>query len=825
MAGKERKITTENHEESQLNPNEDKDSDDSPELCKKESEQESYNILNQIILQEDNEIEKENCNFLNYETKINSIEKNESENTNNNYNDINDNDNNNDNNNSSKNSFEFKLNERKKRNFEENKNENFYKKQKEKSAEENLNSLIKPNNDESNNWNVNKEQKANQDSLPFSIKEAANENKESAFQRRKRGSSGIEESEYFKMIRSETSCNLRKQILKMQNRADKYVEKLYKNAHHFQEIKKELLSKKCKNIFNTFSLFNGFNWRINLKRTNFFNLAAKAWILEVFHLLENYIKTNLKKQSEAKKNQNTEGKENEITTTKNTLIDNYPTNFTFAGIIKKIAKTKIDEQSFLLNLSVLTGSVYSQSYLYSTTKLIENNIGILFLNSINKILHQLEITDALDDGELDQRKFESLLDEILRKAVEQALNSMDSQASEQPIQSSFINYFQCFEKLNKESKENNVKNFDYKNYLLILEKENVNFCKKSEFELKFNKCSNHKNKFENDDLDDNNNSEAISRDFSNKICAETFFDFCGYKFPMIVEDLRIFIKEYFSLHFRLKNLFAQTMTKVVDYNKKYINLFKAIYKGILNKLKAKIIIDSDTINHLYQYYHKKFPKAFEVINKQKDNVKNTYMFCRDWVNSSVNLVKSSSSYILKNFFYEKYKLIYATFINPIYSLSKSISNNMPNKVIFFKISNCSACLISFQKYVWRLVAFIRKNINQAVIGLCESTIGLLGIYDKIKFLKETNDKDLIEFCESENKEYLIVKVNSKLIGNLLYKLKAFRLDLIRTIIETYKGAFKKAFVVQKALISFSNKKRLEALGFIKAKFEEIIEAE
>lgn len=632
-----------------------------------------------------------------------------------------------------------------------------------------------------------------------------NKKEEELILKSNRGSNGTIESEIIKLNRTENSNKLRKQILKMQNKADKYVEKFYKLSESFQDIKNQIQNNKFSNIFNAFSMSFGLNLRMKLKKTNFFVLACEAWIIQVFQSLEKYVKINLKN---IKENENKDVKDN-----KENLLTDYPANFTFSSMIKKIANLKIPEESYLFNLSILTGSIYTRSSSTITTNLIENNIGKLYLHNINKTLKEFVSSQFNEDDELDQRKFENFLMEILRKAVEKSLNSMDIEDES----STYIGYLHCLEKLREESKEN-MKNFNLKNYIKILETNHLNLTVQSQLVI------NEDNDELNSSSDLLNNIRTISKDFSFKICAETFFDFSNYKISNIIDDIKKFIKEYNSINLRLKTLFEQTMSCLVDYNKKSVNFLWAIYNGIINKFRSKIDQEKESIEKLYVYYHKKFPVAFDYMENKKEAISKTYINLKSWINSTYDFVKISSSFLIENFIFDKYKLMYSYLIHPIYSISNSVTNNV-TKLIKFEIIKSAACTITYRNSIMRFIHFLQMIIKQIIVNFYERTVGKLNIKDKTRFLTETNDENLFEILQSEDKEYIIVKINQDFIGNILYKLKKLPTNFLKLIFQLYSKIIKIAYQIPKALVIYSNKKRSECLDFLKSKLEEIIEIE
>jgi len=660
------------------------------------------------------------------------------------------------------------------------------------------------------------------------------------FIRRRRGSSGITESEFFFKIRNENANKLRKEILKIQNRADKYFEKLFNVSNNFQEIRKNIYEGLNNLYYSMFVVF-GVNWKDFLKNSNFFVLASEAWLIEVSRILENYIKTNLEtikninnfNQNEkiisqaldliepnsnkiVEKNNDIEKNEMKQFTDVDQILFDYPKNFTFASVFKKICNLRIDEESYLMNLSIFTGSVYSQSFSSATTKLIENNLGKLFLSSLDKILHSFEFSEEEED-ELDQKKFEILMMKTLRKAVEASLNIMNSQISGVKNDSLQIKYLESFDKLRNETKEN-TKGFSYIQYIKYLIKEN------QEVNHHFQK---------NREIEDNNtreieyineNNSFISKDFSMKICAESFFDFSLYKFSLIIDDINIFINEYNSLNYRLKNFITLTMNKVYDYNKKYLNILKAIFLKIMKKIKNKINNKKDSLTNLYEYCQKKFPQTFNLIETQKENTKRNISFFKEWMNSSCKLIKETGENLFENFIYEKFKFISANLISPMYGFGYSISNYFIHFLIM-KINKCSTCSINYKNKISRIVCWIINIIKKVIIYLFTKTIGDLELEEKIEFMKGRNDKNLFEFRESLDKMYLIVLINNKIIGNILYKIKSLRSDICSWIFENYKSIFIKAFKLPCGLINYFYDSRISVLEFLESKFNEIIESE
>lgn len=628
-------------------------------------------------------------------------------------------------------------------------------------------------------------------------------------------------SELFRLSRNDNANKLRKEILKIQNRADKYVEKLYSISKDFLAVKQKLHDR-YNSLYTSLLVFFGFHYRINFKRSNFFILATQAYIVEVFRLLEDFIKKNVKilnpetdpklimyensqiKLIDIQDRFNIENTiEQEPKDQEKILID-YPNNITFANILKKIVSLKIDEEEYLYNLSILTGSIYTQSYSSSTTKLIERNIANLYFNALNHVLKNFEFGEAHEDEELDQRKFENLMMDLFRKAVERALNIMENQSGEEKG-SDWISYIENFNKLQETCKDTKLKKLSYNKYLKILFDNN----KQKDFSNKSSNLSLY---------------SGSNYNFSLKICAESFFNFSLFKFDEIVDDIRFIITEFKSLHFRIRCILGATITRIIDFNKMSISLVKALLAKMMKELKTKIRVKSDAVDKLYEYYHKKYPKTFKVLDDKIYSVVQTSTNFKQWINSSCNSIKSKGYQLYEKQILDNYRLVYNQLFYPVMDFTFRNSKIMGDYV-FVKASNCKNCLNNYRKIILEAVLENRKAMSRKIHLTYNTVSERLHLKKRIDYLIRANDKALVQYEESEDKTYVILKINKNIIGNIFGTIKKFRTSTKSYLVQSYTNFLKNLSASLFDFINYSIERKNNVYDYITSQYREIVENE
>ena len=631
-----------------------------------------------------------------------------------------------------------------------------------------------------------------------------------------KNSNEVVENEIFRMTRYDNAIKIRKEILKIQNRADKYAEKLYSIMRNFENIKNNLLNRYNTKLTSLLIYF-GFNHRLNLEKSNFFILVSEAWIIEISRMLEIFVKNYLEnpqtfnneenikinsqneeeKENQSKIDEENSGKKNPIQ--KNIKIEDidpilldYPNNFTFSSLLKKIITFKIDKESYLTNLSILTGGIYTQSYFSATTKLIENNIGKIYLNSLNYIIKNYNFPELEENEELDLKKFENCLIRVFRLAVEKTLNTMDNQFSDDQNNSN-IKYLDCFEKF-KTLKKSTNKKITYDEYVKYLINE-----KKYLDSLKIN-------------LNDN---------FSLKICTESFFYFCLFKFEEILDDIRTFnINFNYSLNFRFRSFITSNFTRIIDISRRNFFISQAltikIIKSFIDKIKLRTIV----INQIYDFYKMKYHDIFKTIDFQKNKVVKTYTFVKKWVDSSSKTIKNQGKKFYENHLISKYKFLLNNMFMPVYNFSVVKSNNIwefmviKKKIYKNKLNSYNSKIVGLMEE--------KKNKIKEKIGHLKNKIDFSS---KLDFLKEENSRDLFEITQSKDKEYFEIKINKKMFGNIFGKIKNLKSAMNSLIKDSYKNSYFKLVTISSNLLKFSEEKKNNFCEYIENNYNEIIENE
>ncbi len=667
------------------------------------------------------------------------------------------------------------------------------------------------------------------------------------YEKRRRGSSGITESEYFRKIRTENSCKLRKEILKIQNRADKYIEKFITISRNFNHLKKNIC-RKNDNIIKSLISFFGFNFRIIFKKQNFFLLAVKAWIIEIFNVFDDYmishIGTFYDKNEIDQKIENRRSSilnDNDITNKEKILSENfldkellfidYPKNFTFSSLIKKLKVLEISQESFLKNLSILTGTIYGKSNSCSTTQIIEKSIGISFLNSLKETLDKYEITQEHEDEELDQKKFESLFMNILMKAVEKSLNSMNADIFKNDLMQKNnkknykiydVKYLECYEKLREESKENKT-DFNLKKYIKKLIKDN-NYIVIKNYQMKYslNEIYHIERKEENKIHKIKN--EIINKDFSIKICAESFFDFSSFKISNIIDEIKVFVREHDSFLYRSKNSLGRSIKNIYDFNKNNLNYFKSTISLLIKNINDKLNIGEGTIENLYKYYYKRFPNTFKNLEERKENFIKSYDLCKNWVNTSCNNIKNKGKNVYEENIIKKYKIIWEKTFYPILDINYKFSNNLIN-IGSINLKIFSDFLISCKNKINKNLCLIKRIIEFLFKSIFNYSIEFLDLKEKIKILNETNMEKFVLFNNIENNESLKFKLNKKFIANFLNYSKFYSKELIVLFFNLYKNTLKKILSLPSDILKYSFDKTDNIKDYLKEVMEDISKIE
>jgi hypothetical protein len=628
---------------------------------------------------------------------------------------------------------------------------------------------------------------------------------------------------------SETNkTKIRKSILKMQNRADYYIEKLFKLKTEFLKIKEGLIDKEnFSSLYSSILLFFGFDSYEHLKKSNFFILSSQAWIVEVLRVLEDYINSSLifvkeeKEKENRNKNKRASGREEDKekekekeeeflhsinkspkrkisdSTNNDILLKNFPENFTFANILKRIMKIKINEKEYLTNLKILTGSIFYISHKSATMKLIENNIGKLFLNSLYSISEYFIFNENHSDEELDFKKFEQILMQVLLKAIEKTLNLMDNPGIKEDDYS-YIKYLNLFEKLKLEEETKNkeeIKKKNYKKYYELLDEE-------------FKRISNDifiKEKI---------NSKIILSEKSLDIFAESFFYFSLNNFEDVISDLNKFIAEFNSLTLRTQSRLMRLTGNIYHINKKFFILSKAILVKSIRKIYRNSNVLKEKINNHLLEYKQKYPNVINFLEEKKNSTKKNIGIYKDWINSNLEITKNKTLKYWENNLLDKY--IYAS--EKLFFPLMKISNNNINNIGLFIYSNGEKItkttfyfLNNNFKFLLDSNLFIIKNWNKFYRFA----------YEKIKELRESDEKSQIKLNTHEKNEYFVISFNKKFIGNIIKKAFNFTNDITKFSVNSYKNI--KSLPCDLVELTFVKTNQIK--DFVVMKYDEIIKTE
>lgn len=344
-------------------------------------------------------------------------------------------------------------------------------------------------------------------------------------------------NEFFFDSRQENAKRIRNQIEELQKDSTEYSKNFIKIAKHFTKTKDFLTNKYNKFFTSLFSVL-GYNYKSSITKLNLFILATEAWLIEIFIIIEQ----------------------------QNMLSE----NLTYAQLlifIKEASKLLIKNQHMencLNNLSVLTGNLIVDSSnnrakeIQRSGMIIENNIGRIYLNTITNLLSQeseqeqeKELENLNPKNSENNKNFEEILFNIFRRAVEKTLNEVEFQFQcENNNESKFINFLKIYENLPTQQK--NCKEYTK----TILEQYEFNSLDK----------------------------KTIT------ICAETFFEFSQLTLDSIIEDIKLFNKNFSCLIYKTKMFINKSVESVINsYCKYFANTFHNItnFSG-LRKISTKL---------------------------------------------------------------------------------------------------------------------------------------------------------------------------------------------------------------------------------------------
>jgi hypothetical protein len=319
-----------------------------------------------------------------------------------------------------------------------------------------------------------------------------------------KSSSNSNMSELFQTSTRTNAKRIRSQILDAQNNAIEYCKNLIRLSRNFERMKRKLHNKYNKFFTQIFQSL-GYSYHSSITKHNLFVLCSEAWILELVKGIERSVKEK-------------------------SLDLN---NFKYSNLLEIIREVEINEDNYLSNLSLLTGSGSCDNTVNKFSDLIEmeKSIGSFFFINLNQIIQEDSKRRSIDT-DFDKAHFEEILFDYLRKTVEKTLLDIEFQFDKSTSGiADKIDLYNTYSELSlKENK------FSFEEYFEEVQGK-VNFAPEEKFTL----------------LD----LRGV------KICAEAFYQFSKSRFEELIEDLKLFTRNYTSIMFKTKRLFAQGMSNAI----------------------------------------------------------------------------------------------------------------------------------------------------------------------------------------------------------------------------------------------------------------------
>jgi hypothetical protein len=276
---------------------------------------------------------------------------------------------------------------------------------------------------------------------------------------------------------------LQSQIGELQTDASEYVEGLMGTLKCFQAMESSLNNRVNKVFRNIFALF-GYNYHTDVQKLNFFVFATQSWLIEMIKTIK-------------------------------------PEKITYTQLLGIMKENKVDVDNFLNNLSILTSSSFNESCFAS--RVMEANVGKMFLSTLREQLR----SGVNDIDDLDNKKFELILTDFLRKTVDTVLNAMENQFAGSTDRIPYIELF-----------DDSLSLDDYFNSVKAT-------------------------------LKDNNPMNI----YSLKISTESFYTFAKCRLDDVISDIVYFSKNYSSIIFKSKEFAGQNLNQ-----EKLAHLVSGIFK-------------------------------------------------------------------------------------------------------------------------------------------------------------------------------------------------------------------------------------------------------
>jgi hypothetical protein len=334
---------------------------------------------------------------------------------------------------------------------------------------------------------------------------------------------------FFSEAATENAKTVQRQIGELHYDASEYANKLILTLRNFDRMR-HTIDSRVNNFFRgVFSLL-GYNYHTDIEKINFFIFATQSWLLEVTKVVERKIEEYI-----------LEGKK-----------------FTFRNLLNVLQSSDISEEAFLNNLNILTSSSFNENCYASAV--IENNVGKLFLNNLLTQLREGQ-SDLTED--IDNKKFETILSNILKKTVEATLNTMENQFD--PVSGRHIPYAILYDdKLSIDEYFHRVR-------------------------------------------DTQKDLNPINL-YSLKICSESFFYFSKCQIDDLIKDINFFTKNYSSIIFKTKMFVGKNLIE----NGRIFYPFSKVF--------GMVDTTSQNLNNLRKEKIKEF---YELAGKIRNEIKDT----------------------------------------------------------------------------------------------------------------------------------------------------------------------------------------------------------
>jgi hypothetical protein len=321
---------------------------------------------------------------------------------------------------------------------------------------------------------------------------------------------------------------LQSQIGELQNDASDYVGKWVLTMLKFEDMKNNINSK-LNNFFRGVFNLLGYNYHIDSEKINFFIFASQSWLMEITKITEKKMDEFIMRDKK----------------------------FTYRNLLTIMKESDITDENFLSNLIILTSSSSNEHSFASSV--IENNVGKLFLNGLTS---QLQSYNEIDE-DIDNKKFEMILSDVLRRAVESTLNTMENQFDTDSMRN--VAYTDLYDD-----------KLSFEEYF-----EKVKLTQKS--------------------------LNSISL-YSLKICTESFYYFAKCRLDEMIKDIIFFTKNYSSIFFKTRMYLGQNVL-----NNERVCLF-------LNKVSTFVDKTSNSLNNLRK---EKLTEFYELASKVKKELYNS----------------------------------------------------------------------------------------------------------------------------------------------------------------------------------------------------------